>query len=208
MTADQNAAPMFKLYGMTGSGNCEKVRIIADALGLAYEWIEVDVFGGETRRPPFLSDVNPGGQVPAVVFADGRRLTQSNAILLHLDTEGRFVPDDPFRRAEMLSWMFWEQYSHEPTIAVRRARLKFLSMKEDELDPKLKAGGEAALARMNEVLSRQDWLVEGAAPTLADIALHPYTRDAEDGGFALADYPGVQAWLARGASAFGRASSG
>lgn len=208
MTPEQKAAGPFKLYGMTGSGNCEKVRIIADALGLEYAWIEVDVFGGETRRAPFVTDINPDGQVPTVVFADGSRLSQSNAILLHLDADGRFTPDDPFRRAQMLAWMFWEQYSHEKTIAVRRARLKFMGANEDSLDPILKSGGDAALARMNEVLSRQDRMIEGDAPTLADIALHPYTRDAEEGGFKLADYPHVQAWIARGAGAFGRQPAG
>jgi glutathione S-transferase len=190
-----------KIYGSSNSGNCLKVRWIAERMGVPFAWIEIDTFKGETRTPEFLA-LNPAGQVPLVVFDDGRMLAQSNAIMLHLAEGSALIPTDAFARAKMLEWLFWEQYSHEPTIAVRIARLHYLGMKEADLDPALKTKGEAALARMEQQLTAQDWLV-GDALTLADVALVAYTRNARKGGFDLARYPALQSWVARVEGALG-----
>jgi glutathione S-transferase len=192
---------MMKIYGSSNSGNCLKVRWIAERMGVPFAWIEIDTFKGETRTPEFLA-LNPAGQVPLVVFDDGRMLAQSNAIMLHLAEGSALIPTDAFARAKMLEWLFWEQYSHEPTIAVRIARLHYLGMKEADLDPALKTKGEAALARMEQQLRAQDWLV-GDALTLADVALVAYTRNARKGGFDLARYPALQSWVARVEGALG-----
>jgi len=184
-----------KIYGSSDSGNCLKVKWIADLLGLRYEWIETDAFSGVTRAPEFLA-INPAGQVPAVVLADGRLLAQSNAILVHLGEGTRLIPSDAYARARMFEWLFWEQYSHEPASAARIARLYFLKMREEELDPALLKKGQAALARMELQLAQSPYLV-GDSLTLADIALVAYTRRARKGGFDLAPYPLLRAWIAR-----------
>lgn len=188
------SAAAFTLYGMTGSGNCEKVRLVADHLGVAYDWVEVAM--GGAREPAFKRDVNPAGQVPAIVYPDGRRLAQSNAIIFRLAEGSDLVPADADARADMLAWMFWEQYSHEPYVAVRLALLKYRKRAEADLDPELLVRGTAALKRLDDALSDQPWLV-GAAPSLADIALYPYSRDAPEGGFDLAPFPALRDWIAR-----------
>ena len=193
----------FKLYGMTGSGNCEKVRIVADLLGVPYEWVETAPGERGTKSAAFLRDINAAGQVPAVVFADGQRLAQSPAIMIYLAEGSALIPADRFARAQMLEWMAWEQYTHEPTVAVRRADLKFRGKTEADIDPSLKTRGDAALDRMDAALRDRDWLV-GDAFSLADIALYPYTRDAHEGGFDLASRPNVTAWLDRVGSAVTR----
>lgn len=190
-----------KIYGSSNSGNCLKVRWVAERLGRPLEWIEIDNFSGQTRTPEFLK-LNPAGQVPIAQFDDGRVLAQSNAIMLHFAEGSDLIPDDAFARAKMFEWLFWEQYSHEPAIAVRIARIFFLGMREEELDPALKTKGEAALARMEAALSVQDWLV-GDTLTLADIALVAYTRNAHKGGFDMTAYPAVRAWIARVEGALG-----
>ncbi|MBL4617589.1 MAG: glutathione S-transferase family protein [Robiginitomaculum sp.] len=192
----------FKLYGFSPSGNCNKVRYVADYLGLDYQWIETDSPNGETRTPEFLATINPAGQVPAVVFTDGRKMAQSNAIMFYLATGSKLIPDDDFALSQMLSWMFWEQYSHEPYLAVRRAMLKFKGKKEDELDPSLLDNGNAALAIMEQELTDKDWFIAGTI-SLADIALLAYTRTADEGGFALQLYPNVQKWIVRTKTALG-----
>ncbi len=184
-----------KLYGSSDSGNCLKVKWVAARVGAPVEWIETNTFTGETRTPEFLK-INPAGQVPVAVLDDGRVLAQSNALMLHLAEGTDLIPHDAYDRAKMFEWLFWEQYSHEPTIAVRIARLHYLRMREDELDPALKTKGEAALARMELQLKRPPYLV-GSALSLADIALVAYTRKAHLGGFDLAAYPSVQGWIAR-----------
>lgn len=186
---------MMKVYGSSDSGNCLKVKWVAERMGVPFEWIETNTFTGATRTPDFLA-INPAGQVPVVVFDDGRMLAQSNAIMLHLAEGSALIPRDAFDRAKMFEWLFWEQYSHEPTIAVRIARLHFLKMKEAEIDPALKTKGDAALARMEAGLRNSVWLV-GETMSLADVALVAYTRNAPKGGFELARYPAVQAWIAR-----------
>jgi glutathione S-transferase len=185
----------FTIYGDSRSGNCLKVKWTADRLGLAYRWAEVDVMDGATRSSDFLA-LNPAGQVPAVVFADGRPLAQSNAIILHLAEASDLIPTGAYERARMLEWLFWEQYSHEPYIAVRRFLKLFLGKPDAELDPKLEARGRAALARMEKALSGSAFLV-GDRLTLADICLVAYTRSAHEGGFDLAEFPAVKAWVAR-----------
>lgn len=181
------------VYGDSISGNCLKVKFTADLLGLPYDWVETSVMAGQTRTPEFLA-LNPAGQVPVVVFADNGVLTQSNAIILHLAESTDLIPADAFDRALMLQWMFWEQYSHETAIAVRR-RLKKLQNKPDsEIDPALLARGDKALALMDSHLARRDYFV-GARLSLADIALVAYTRFAPEGGFALP--PHVAQWIRR-----------
>lgn len=185
------------IYGDARSGNCLKVKFLADRLAIPYRWVAVDVLAGETRRPEFLK-LNPAGQVPAVLLEDGRALAQSNAILLHLAERvgSDLLPADPWRRAKVYEWLFWEQYSHEPAIAVRRFAKAFLNKPDSEIDPKLLDRGHAALAHMERALVEATWIA-GEALTLADISLLAYTRLAHEGGFDLGDYPRTKAWVAR-----------
>jgi glutathione S-transferase len=184
-----------KIYGDSISGNCLKVRWVADRLGLSYDWIETDIMVGSSRTPQFLA-VNPAGQVPAVILDDGRPLAQSNAIILHLAEGSDLIPADAYDRARMLEWMFWEQYSHEPYVAVARFQVRYQGKPAAELEPRLVERGKAALQRLEDGLAQTPFLV-GPAPTLADVALVAYTRVAHEGGFDLAGYPRVKAWVAR-----------
>jgi glutathione S-transferase len=183
------------IYGDSISGNCLKVKWTADKLGLSYDWVEVDVVKGQTRTDAFRT-LNPAAQVPTVVLADGRPLAQSNAIIWHLGEGSELIPSDAYMRAKTLEWLFWEQYSHEPYIAVRRFQKLYLNTPEADIDPKLMARGEAALARMESWLSGSPYLVDGRL-SLADISLVAYTRVAHEGGFDLAKFPGVAAWVVR-----------
>ncbi|MEZ6022102.1 MAG: glutathione S-transferase family protein [Hyphomonadaceae bacterium] len=189
------------IYGSSESGNCHKVKWIADVTHTPYRWIETDVFKAETRTAEFLA-INPAGQVPVIVLADGRVLAQSNAIMLFLAEGTPLVPSDPFARARMLEWMFWEQYSHEPYVAVRIARKHYLGQSDAELDPALLTRGHAALARLDMQLAQTPFLV-GDAATLADVALVAYTRRAEKGGFDLARYKFVTPWIEKTESVLG-----
>lgn len=193
------------IYGNRESGNCWKGKWTADLLGVPNEWIEIDIFKGESRTPDFLA-INPTGQVPVAVLSDGRKIAQSNAIMLYLAEGSHLVPSDAYARAKMYEWLFWEQYNHEPTIAVRRAELKFRGKTEDTVNPALKERGEAALARMALQLNETPFLV-GEALTLADIACVAYTRVAHEGGFDLGKFPAVKAWVARVERALGIASA-
>ncbi|MEA1942621.1 MAG: glutathione S-transferase family protein [Pseudomonadota bacterium] len=184
-----------RIYGDRRSGNCLKVKWTADYLGVDYDWHEIDVVKGETRSDDFLA-INPAGQVPCLERSDGRILAQSNAIIFHLARGSALIPEDEFDQAKMLEWMFWEQYSHEPYIAVRRFRKAFLQASEDELDPDLMAKGRRALGVMEMRLLSRDFMVRDAL-TLADIALVAYTRVADEGGFDLDEFLGVRAWVAR-----------
>jgi glutathione S-transferase len=187
--------PALRVYGDSTSGNCLKVKWLLDRLGVPHAWDELPVMSGATREPAFLA-LNPAGQVPLVVFADGRTLAQSNAILLYFGEGSDLVPEDAFERAKMLEWLFWEQYSHEPYVAVRRFQLVYLNKDPAELDPKLFERGSAALARMEAGLADGPYLA-GEALSLADLALLAYTRLAHQGGFDLGLYPRVKAWVAR-----------
>lgn len=186
---------MLTIYGHSISGNCLKVKWTAERLRIPFRWVETSVLDGSTRTPEFLS-LNPAGQVPLAVLADGRPLAQSNAIILHLAEGSALIPADAYDRARMFEWMFWEQYSHEPSIAVARFRVRYRGEPVASLDPKLVARGEAALDRLELTLAGGGFLV-GRALTLADIALVAYTRVAHEGGFDLGGRPAVQAWVAR-----------
>ena len=186
------------LYGDSISGNCLKTKWTADYLDVDHDWVEISVVEGGTRSDAFMQ-MNPSGQVPVMRLPDGRILPQSNAIMLYLAETQRgqdLIPVDPFERAKMMSWLFWEQYSHEPYIAVRRFRKKFMNMTDDELDPQLLARGRRALGVMEMQLTFADYFV-GQSVTLADIALVAYTRVAHEGGFDLSEFPSVQRWVAR-----------
>ncbi len=189
-----------EIYGDSKSGNCLKIRWIAEYLQIPYRWTEVDILKGESRTPAFMA-LNPAGQVPVVVFEDGRALAQSNAVILHLAEGTDLIPNDAYDRAKMLEWMFWEQYSHEPYIAVARFQVRYQGKPVEELEPRLVERGKAALQRIEDAVGGSAFLV-GEQPTLADIALVAYTRMAEDGGFQLADYPQTQAWIGRVEQAF------
>ena len=186
---------VLKIYGSAVSGNCWKCKWVADRVGAPNEWIEKDIFKGETRTAEFLA-LNPVGQVPVAVWPDGRVLAQSNAIMLHLaeGAKSDLIPVDAYQRARMYEWLFWEQYNHEPSIAVRRALLKFRGKSESEIDPALKEKGDACLARMELQLNRTPYLA-GDTLTLADVACVAYTRWADEGGFDLDAYPAVKAWI-------------
>ena len=184
-----------KIYGDSISGNCLKVKWVADFLGHSYDWVEVDILNGESRTPAFLA-VNPAGQVPTVILDDGRPLSQSNAIIGYLAEGSPLIPRDAYDRARMFEWLFWEQYSHEPYIAVARFQVKYQGRAVAELEPRLVERGKAALQRLEDGLAGSPFLV-GEAVSLADVALVAYTRMAGDGGFVVADYPKVTAWIAR-----------
>ena len=186
---------MITIHGDPISGNCLKVKWTAERLAVPFVWIDVDVVKAESRTPEFLA-LNPAGQVPTVVLDDGRVLAQSNAIILHLAEGSPLIPADAYERAKMFEWLFWEQYSHEPYIAVARFQMRYLGKPRGEIDPKIIQRGETALALLNERLEGREFLVGGGL-TLADIALVAYTRMAADGGFSLRDYPAVEAWVGR-----------
>lgn len=184
-----------KIYGEEISGNCLKVKYVADYLGLDYEWVDIDIVAGGSRTPEILAK-NSAGQVPFVEFEDGRVLSQSNAIIQFLAEGSELVPEDPFDRAKMMEWMFWEQYSHETAIAVARFRVIYQGQTIEDLDPQLVAKGNAALDLMEKHLSGGDWFV-GNALSLADVALVAYTQFAHQPGFELETRPNVAAWVPR-----------
>ena len=183
------------VFGDSISGNCLKVKFVADRLGRAYEWVEVSVLKGETRTAEFLA-LNPAGQVPAVRLADGSTLAQSNAIMLYLAEGSDLIPRDSFERAQMFQWLFWEQYSHEPAIAVLRFQKLYLKKADSEIDPNLRPRCLKVLALMDEQLEGRTHFV-GTKLSLADIALVAYTRFAHQAGLDLAQFPQVKAWVHR-----------
>lgn len=185
------------VYGMSVSGNCYKVRLLLAQLGRDYRWVEVDSAHGETRTPEYLAR-NPNGKVPLLELDDGRHLAESNAILCYLAQDSAFLPADDWRRAQVLQWLFFEQYSHEPYVAVARFIMGWLPEthpRRAEL-PRLRERAHQALAVMEQELSGRDFMVSGGY-TVADIALYAYTHDAPRGGVGLGDYPALRAWLAR-----------
>ena len=188
-----------KLYQDSRSGNCYKAVLTASHLGLRLEIVEIDVMSGVTRHPEFLAR-NPNGRVPTLELDDGTCLPESNAIIWYLGEGSMLVPENPLARAQMLQWMFFEQYSHEPYIAVARFWLAFVPEEKRRekilLLPEWHARGNAALDVMEGHLKTRDWFVANKF-TLADIALYAYTHCAADGGFNLSKYPRVQGWLKR-----------
>lgn len=186
-----------KLYGDRRSGNCYKAQLLAAFMQLEYEFIAVDILAGETQTPAFLA-MNANGKIPTLVLDDGRALCESNAILFYLAERSIFMPDDSFARALVMQWMFFEQYSHEPYIAVARFINKYLGLPEErraEYESK-QLGGNKALAVMERQLSQQDFIA-GDQLSIADIALYAYTHVADEGGFDLCAYPAVNRWLMR-----------
>ncbi|ROT97488.1 glutathione S-transferase family protein [Altererythrobacter sp. FM1] len=185
------------------SGNCYKIRLTAALLGLPLERRVYDILQGETRTPEFLANVNPNGRIPVLQIGD-RFLPESNAACWYLATGSALIPADRFDQANVLRWMFFEQYNHEPNIATLRFWLHFvgeanLSRQQQSQVMAKRIAGEDALALMDAHLVGREWFV-GDAPTLADIVLYAYTHVAEAGGFRLADRAHVMAWLARVAS--------
>ncbi|NVN87931.1 MAG: glutathione S-transferase family protein [Rhodopseudomonas sp.] len=183
-----------KIYGDLNSGNCLKVKWVCDLLGLPYDWIAVDTMAGETRTAAFLK-LNGAGQVPVVAFDDGRSLAQSNAIIRYLARGSDLIPADAFDAAKMDEWLFWEQYSHEPYIAVCRFQMVYLGKPASDLDPDRIKRGYVALARMEQQLAATAFFV-GDRLSLADVALLAYTRVAHQGGFHLDGYAAVRRWIA------------
>lgn len=183
-----------QIYGNFGSGNCLKVKYIAEATGTPYVLHQIGLRTGETKTPEFLA-MNPAGEMPVVVLDDGRPLAQSNAILRYLARGSRFIPADPYAAAKVDEWLFWEQYSHEPTVAVARARVVYDRQAVADLDPTLVAKANKALDRLEEALTGRNFLV-GETMTIADIALLAYTRQAPEGGFDLSGRPALLRWIA------------
>lgn len=186
----------YVVYGMASSGNCHKVKMALDHLRLPYQWRETDTLKGETRTPSFLA-MNPNGQVPVLAVDEKTYLPESDAILWYLGEGTPLVPEDRFQRARVLQWMFFEQYSHEPYVAVVRFWhfSKQLERHSAELAEKVERGYHA-LGVMEVELAKREFFA-GGRYSVADVALYAYTHCAADGGFDLARYPAVRAWLGR-----------
>ena len=194
------------LYDYLDSGNGYKIRLLLAQLGRHYRWRELDIMHGGTRTPEFLRK-NPNGRIPAIELEDGSCLAESDAILWYLAEGSPYVPNEALARAQVLQWMFFEQYSHEPYVATPRYIVKHLpadSPRQAEL-PKRLEQGRAALAVMEQHLASRQYFV-GERYSIADIALYAYTHVAGEGGFDLAPYPSVRAWLARVAAEPGHVS--
>lgn len=187
----------YKVYGDYRSGNCYKVKLMLHLLGRDYDWVPVDILRGESREAAFLKK-NPNGKIPVLELEDGTCLWESNAILNFLAEGTEFLPSDARLRTQVLQWQFFEQYSHEPFIAVARFIKLYLGMPEDRLDEYAakQLDGYHALQVMEQQLLRTPYLV-GEQYSIADVALYAYTHVAEEGGFRLDGYPAICAWLQR-----------
>ena len=188
------------LHEYARSGNCYKIRLTAAHVGVVLERREYDIMTGDTRTPEFLENVNANGRIPTLQVGD-RFLPESNAACIYVATDSALIPADRFDQADMLRWMFWEQYNHEPNIATLRFWYGWvgydnLSELQRAMLPGKRVAGEAALDLMDEHLAGRSFLVAETL-TLADIALYAYTHVADGGGFDLARWPNVTAWLAR-----------
>lgn len=186
-----------RLYGDSLSGNCYKIKLLAAVLEIELDWIHIDILSGETRTPEFLKR-NPTAKIPVLECDDGRYLFESNAILNFLATDTEFLSKDVFEYAKIQQWQFFEQYSHEPYIAVARYIAKYLGLpKEREAEYLSKQeGGHKALQVMEQQLQQTLYLV-GNRPTTADICLFGYTHVAEEGGFELGTYQAIIEWIDR-----------
>lgn len=186
-----------KIYGDSKSGNCYKIQLLCAEMGIEYDWEEVDILAGDTHTPQFLA-MNANGKIPLLALPDGRYLTESNAILFYLADGSEFFAGDAYSRAEILQWMFFEQYSHEPNIATSRFIIKYLGNPPDRLTSleEKKVGGYKALGIMEQRLQRHPF-VTGDKYNIADIALFAYTHVADEGGFSLGGYPAIRAWIER-----------
>ena len=186
-----------KIYGDRQSGNCYKIILAANLLNIQFDWIEVDILKGETSTPEFLQK-NPNGKIPLMELPNGETLSESNAILNYLCEGSAFYPADIWTRAKIHQWQFFEQYSHEPYIAVARFINKYLGLPEDRKQDYLakQEGGKKALTVMEQQLGKSSFLT-GDFPSAADISLFAYTHVANEGGFNLRDYPNIQTWIKR-----------
>ena len=185
------------IYGDSRSGNCYKLKLLCAELGMDFDWQEVDILAGDTRTPEFLA-MNANGKIPLLVLPDGRCLAESNAILCFLADGSEYFRGDAFVRAEVLQWLFFEQYSHEPYIATSRFIIQYLGSPPDrqtELEQK-KQGGYKALGVLEQQLEKSDYLT-GNELSVADVALFAYTHVAAEGGFDLGDFPAIGAWIER-----------
>jgi glutathione S-transferase len=188
---------MFKLYEYPPSGNCYKIRLLLTQLEIPFERISVDIVKGETRTPKFLQK-NPNGKIPLLEIEPGKYLPESNAVLYYLSQNTPFFPTDVFEQAQVMQWMFFEQYSHEPNIATSRYWISVLGKVEEyqeALQQKKKLGNQA-LAVMEQHLQHHSFFV-GNRYTIADICLFAYTHVADEGGFDLTEFPAIQAWIQR-----------
>jgi len=186
-----------KVYGDMISGNCYKIKLVASILDIPHEWVHVDIMSGGAKTGEFLR-MNPNGKVPTLELDDGRCISESNAIINYLAFDTPLFPDDSFLKAKVLQWQFFEQYSHEPYIAVARFINKFQGLPEERKDEyhAKQEGGHYALKVMDEQLATTAYLVGGEL-TVADISLYAYTHVAHEGGFSLDGYPHVREWIAR-----------
>jgi len=188
---------MYKVYGDYNSGNCYKIKLMLNLLGAEFQWVPVDILNGETETEDFLAK-NPNGKIPVLELEDGTCLWESNAILNFLAEGTPYLLTEPRLRTQMLQWQFFEQYSHEPTIAVARFIQFYLGLPEERMDEyrKLHKRGYKALRVMEQQLVRTPFLV-GDSFSIADIALYAYTHVAHQGGFDLTQFPAIQSWLER-----------
>jgi len=189
---------MLTLYSQQASGNAYKPRLLLAQLDIPFRLVDMNTYDGSTRKPDYLAK-NPIGRVPLLELEDGRFLAESNAILLYLAEGTRYLPAERFDRAKAYEWLCFEQYSHEPAIAVRRSILtasERAHLRTPERLAQLLDSGNFALGVMERRLSKADWLA-GDSYSVADIALYAYTHKAEEGGYDLAAYPGITRWLAR-----------
>lgn len=196
-TGSARAAMHYTVYGMWTSGNCYKVRLALEQLQLPYVWVEVNSAKGETRTPQFLAK-NPNGKVPLLELSDGQFLSESNAITIYLAEGGRLWPADRWQRAQALQWMFFEQYSHEPYVAVARFIMKYLPADHPRRQEllQLHVRGYQALGVMEKHLQQQMFF-SASGYGVADISLFAYTHCAEEGGFDLSAYPALHDWFER-----------
>jgi len=188
---------MYKVYGDTKSGNCYKIKLLLHFLGMQYEWVHIDILAGDTRSAKFKA-MNKNTKIPVLEIEQAEYLCESNAILNFLAEGSSFLPEAGIQRAKVLQWQFFEQYSHEPNIAVARFINKYLGLPEDKKEDyaSKQEGGHKALAVMEEQLSESTFLV-GESASIADISLYAYTHVAHEGGFDLEQYPNIQLWLSR-----------
>jgi glutathione S-transferase len=191
---------MYKVYGDYRSGNCYKIKLMLELLGIEYQWVAMDILKGETQTEAFLAK-NPNGKIPVLELDDGTCLWESNAILNFLADGSGFLPSEPRLRTQVLQWQFFEQYSHEPYVAVARFIQLYQGMPTERLEEYqiCLVRGHKALKVMEQQLSRTPYLV-GEHYSIADITLYAYTHVAHEGGFDLSAYPAIRAWLVRVAS--------
>lgn len=186
-----------KIYGDTQSGNCYKVQLVCQLLNIDHQWIDVDILAGDTKSDDFLKK-NPNGKIPLLELDSGETLSESNAIINYLAFGSDLYPNDRLAQARVLQWQFFEQYSHEPFIAVVRFINKYLGLPADKADEYAakQTGGRKALQVMEQQLAETPFLA-GEKVTTADISLYAYTHVADEGGFELEAYPAIRAWLDR-----------